>query len=128
MEDLKLKNNYNFCLFKHKTNEVILFDQSEVTGDCITDSFIHDVTVEIDDKGILHLSGLEDEFHFARYEEDIKDLVSRPRDKDIRKFTGLKLFGHYIIKPYEYVRGWFAYPMKNHVNYIINHYKIKLLK
>lgn len=123
---MELKNNYKYCLIRARNNEVVLFDETDAIGDSKIDNYLTDVSVHIDDKGLLHISGKEHEWHCVTERTNVNDLKEgRPEERYIKKSGGCKMLG---LKPYEYVLGWYAYFAKNDVSFIMNNYKIKIQK
>ena len=48
-----------------------------------------------------------------------------PHEKYIKHYKGFKLFGFYLIKPYDYVKtGWYRLKERKPKRIIINKYKL----
>ena len=125
-----MDKHYNFCVLSghHGIIKVILFNKAQVSHSMLTEIGIRDVDVEIDDLGILHITGKEDVFECSLHEKiHVEDLDERPEEKFIQKYNGLKIFGKWIIKPYEYVKGWYGWYGKKDANYILKNYNIEIL-
>lgn len=125
-----MDKHYNYCIIsKHNgTTLVTLFNESIVNYSFLTETVIRNVGVEIDDNGILHITGKEDVYDFALGDRiKVNKLDSRPEEKFIHKYKGLKLFGKWIFKPYEYVTYWYGWYGKKDANYILKNYNIEIL-
>jgi hypothetical protein len=125
-----MDKHYNFCvLSEHNgTTRVTLFNETEVCHSMLTETGIRDVDVEIDEQGLLYIKGKEDVFEVSLHEKiHVEDLDKRPEEKFIQKYNGLKIFGKWIFKPYEYVRGWYGWYGKKDANYILKNYNIEIL-
>jgi hypothetical protein len=125
-----MDKHYNYCvLSEHKgTTKVTLFNKSVINHRLLTETGLRNVDVEIDDKGMLYITGKEDVYEIAFHERiRVNELDSRPEEKFIRKYKGLKLFGKWIFEPYEYVTDWYGWYGKKNANYILKNYNIEIL-
>lgn len=110
------------------TTKVTLFNETEVRHKMLTEFGIRDVDVEIDERGLLYIKGKEDVFKVSLREKiRVEDLDKRPEEKFIQKYNGFKIFGKWIFKPYEYVRGLYGWYGKKDANYILKNYNIEIL-
>lgn len=126
-----MDKHYNYCVLReHKgTTYVKLFNETVVYHGLLTETSLRNVNVEIDDKGMLHITGKEDVYDLAIHERiNVDTLDMRPEEKFIRKYKGIKIFGKWIFRPYEYVTGWFGWYGKKEANYILKNYNIEILK
>lgn len=126
-----MDKHFNFCVLSERngTTKVTLFNESVVNHTLLTETGLRNVDVEIDSLGILHITGKEDVYEIALHERiKVDELDSRPEEKFIRKSKGFKLFGKWIIKPYEYVTNWYGWYGKKDANYILKNYNIEILK
>ena len=127
-----MDKHFDYCIIaKHKgTANVTLFNKNNTVNHyLLTETAIRDVDVNIDDNGILYITGKEDVYEIALHERiKVDELESRPEEKFIRKSKGFKLFGKWIIKPYEYVTNWYGWYGKKDANYILKNYNIEILK
>ena len=121
-KNMNLKEHYKYGIVR-KDNTVILFDDTTQYGNIKEDSYLTDVRVKLKD-GLLYVSGMEYEGHYAYDRIPIEKLESRPRQSDIKHRKGCKWLG---IKPMDYVYGWFFYPSKNEVTHILKDFKIKIM-
>lgn len=125
-----MDKHYNYCVLSERngTTRVTLFNESIVNHSPLTETGLRNVDVEIDDKGMLHITGKEDLYALAIHERiRVDELDSRPEEKFIRKYKGLRLFGKWIFKPYEYVTNWYGWYGKKDANYILKNYTIEIL-
>lgn len=116
-----MDQKYKYCLIKTSNNEINLFNNSELIGDCKKDHYLTDVVVEIKENGLCTINGFEHEFHYTNERIRIEDLPYMPRKGDIKKSK--PLFG----EPYEYVIGHYAYPHMIPVSFIISNYIIRIV-
>ena len=121
--ELRIGEIYTFkwCLIK-KHNLVYLYNDSFVNFDCKEDvAALVDVTVYMDDKGALHISGNELVWEFREDKTNVELLNDKPAASYIKRTNGSNWLG---IKPYDYVQGW--YPLKDTVSikYILNLYTL----
>lgn len=121
--ELRIGETYTFkwCLIK-KHNLVYLYNDSFVNFDCKEDvAALVDVTVYMDDKGALHISGNELVWEFREDKTNVESLKDKPAASYIKRTNGTSWLG---IKPYDYVQGW--YPLKDTVpiKYILNLYTL----
>lgn len=126
-----MDKHFNYCILSEHngTTRVTLFNESIVNHTLLTETGLRDVDVEIDSLGMLHIAGKEDVYDIALHERiNVNDLDKRPEEKFIRKSKGFKLFGKWIIKPYEYVTNWYGWYGKKDANYILKNYNIEILK
>lgn len=127
-----MDKHFDYCVLrKHNgTTDVTLFNKNNIVHhSLLTETAIRDVNVDIDDNGILYITGKEDVYEVALHERiRVDELDSRPEEKFIRKYKGLKLFGKWIFKPYEYVTNWYGWYGKKDANYILKNYNIEILK
>lgn len=125
-----MNKHYNYCVLSeyNGTTNVTLFNESIVNHRFLTETRLRNVDVEIDNLGILHIIGKEDVYEISLHERiNVNDLDTRPEEKFIRKYKGFKLFGKWIIKPYEYVTNWYGWYGKKNANYILKNYNIEIL-
>lgn len=105
-----MKNiNYKHCVITSR-NEIYL-SNNNMSWSPLFDTYLDNVNIHIDENGILDISGDEVEYYFAYEDTLISDLdaeiKSCIKEKDIKHFNGIKIFGFYISKPYDYIeRGW----------------------
>jgi hypothetical protein len=126
-----MDKHFDYCILKkhNGTTYVTLFNNNHtVTHYLLTETAIRDVNVDIDNNGILYITGKEDIYEVALHERiKVDELDSRPEEKFIHKYKGFKLFGRWIIKPYEYVINWYGWYGKKNAKYILKNYNIEIL-
>jgi hypothetical protein len=117
--------NFKWCVIK-ANNLVYFYDDSLTDYDCVADiAALIDVTVYVDEKGALHVSGNELIWEFSENKTLVTNLTDEPAEKYIKHSKGSNWLG---IKPYDYVQGW--YPLKDTmpIKYILNFYIIGIKK
>lgn len=112
---------YKWCLIK-KNNVVYLYNTSFVNFDCKEDvAALFDVTVYMDDRGALHISGHELVWEFREEKTNVNSLTDKPAVNYIKHDNGVNWLG---IKPYDYVQGWYALEDTVPIQYILNFYTL----
>ena len=123
-----MDKHFDYCILRKNngTTYVTLFNSNTtVYHYLLTETSLRNVDVEIDDNGLLHITGKEDVYEISLHERiRVDELDSRPEEKFIHKCKGFKLFGKWIVKPYEYVTGWYGWYGKKNANYILKNYNI----
>lgn len=126
-----MDKHFDYCILRktNGTTDVTLFNKNNIVNHyLLTETAIRDVNVNIDDNGILYITGKEDVYEIALHERiKVDELDSRPEEKFIHKSKGFKLFGKWIFKPYEYVTNWYGWYGKKDANYILKNYNIEIL-
>lgn len=115
------KNTRNFCYMftDNKGYKIFKFyDNIEDIKLSVYDKLIRNVTWYIKD-GMLYVEGFEDEFHFTEDIIYLDELKYRPREKDIKIYNELKLFGFKLFEKREYVKNTYIFPGKNKVKIIV---------
>lgn len=124
METLK----YKYCVIKNETNVYLSNDKISVSS--LFDTLLEDVKVNICDNGVLSICGDLVEYGFTLEREKLSDIsvVETPHEDYIQHYKGLKIFGFYIKKPYDYVKkGWYRLRDKTpNVRIILNKYKLEI--
>jgi hypothetical protein len=121
--ELRIGETYTFkwCLIK-KHNLVYLYNDSFVNFDCKEDvAALVDVTVHMDDKGALHISGNELVWEFREDKTNVEFLNDKPAASYIKRTNGTSWLG---IKPYDYVQGWYPLEETVPIKYILNFYTL----
>lgn len=124
METLK----YKYCKIKHETDTVYL-SNDKISVSPFFDTLLEDVKVDICDNGVLNICGDLVEYCFVFEREKLSDIsvVETPHEDYIKHYKGLKIFGYYIKKPYEYVEGWYRLRDKTpNVRIVMSKYKLKI--
>lgn len=126
---LNMNINYsNFCFLEIDRNNnytAIFFNDKKSINLLNSDKLIHKVSWFIKD-GLLYIEGKEDEVHFTWSILNLSELSERPRECDIKCHKDFKIFGKTFFKGYEYIdKGYYIFPEKNKVKYILKNYSIK---
>ena len=113
---------YNYCVL---TNDVIYLSEEKITCRPAFDTCLENVNIDIYDNGIAELCGDEILFGFNFDKHKLSDIDEMPQDDYIKHYKGFKLFGFYLIKPYDYVpAGWYKIKERKPKKIILNKYKI----
>ena len=84
-----MDKHFDYCILRKDkgTANVTLFNKNNTVNHfLLTETAIRDVNVDIDDNGILYITGKEDVYEIALHERiKVDDLDSRPEEKFIRK-------------------------------------------
>jgi hypothetical protein len=94
------------------------YDNIEDIKLSIYDKLIRNVTWYIKDD-MLYVEGFEDELHFTEDIIYLDELKYRPREKDIKIYNELKLFGFKLFDKREYVKNTYIFPGKNKIKIIV---------
>lgn len=114
--------NYPHCVV---CDDVVFLSESKISCRPAYETYLENVTVNIDDNGVaVDISGDEVLFDYAFEKTRISDLKEMPQEKYIKHYKGLKIFGFYLIKPYDYVKGLYRLKERKPKRIIINKYKL----
>lgn len=114
--------NYPHCVV---CDDVVFLSESKLSCRPAFETYMENVTVSIDDNGVaVDISGDEVLFDYAFEKTRISDLTEMPEEKYIKHCKGLKIFGFYLIKPYDYVKGLYRLKERKPKRIIINKYKL----
>ena len=114
---------YNYCAI-YKDNIYL----SDNLISIHTNTFLENVEINIDDNGVMDICGEEVQFGFNFNKEKLSNLTETPQDNQIKHHNGLKLFGFYLIKPYDYVEtGWYKLKERKNKRIILNKYKLEFI-
>ena len=114
--------NYPHCVV---CDDVVFLSESKLSCRPAFETYLENVTVNIDDNGIaVDISGDEVLFDYALEKTRISDLKEMPQENYIKHCKGLKIFGFYLIKPYDYVKGCYRLKERKPKRIIINKYKL----
>ena len=113
---------YNYCVL---TNDVIYLSEEKITCSPAFDTCLENVNVDIYDNGVVEICGDEILFGCNFDKHKLSDMDEIPQDDFIKHYKGFKLFGFYLIKPYDYVpTGWYKIKERKPKKIILNKYKI----
>ncbi len=125
METLK----YKYCVIK-RNNDTVYLSNDKISVSPFFDTLLEDVKVEICDNGVLNICGDLVDYSFTLEREKLSDIsvVETPHEDYIQHYKGLKIFGFYIKKPYDYVEtGWYRLRDKTpNVRIVMNKYKLEI--
>ena len=114
--------NYPHCVV---CDDVVFLSESKLSCRPAFETYLENVTVNIDDNGVMDISGDEVQFDLNFNKAKLSDMIETPQDNYIEHYKGLKIFGFYLIKPYDYVKaGWYRLKERKHKRLIINKYKL----
>ena len=114
--------NYPYCVIR---NDEIYVSESPMDIHPLRDIGLLNVEINIDDNGIVDICGDEIQYGFIYNREKLSNFMDTPNESYIKHRNGLKLFGFYLIKPYDYVdAGWYRIKETIHKRIILNKYKI----
>ena len=114
--------NYPHCVIR---DDVVFLSESKLSCRPVFETYMENVTVNIYDNGAaIDISGDEVVFHCEFAKTMITDLEEMPQENDIKHYKGLKIFGFYLIKPYDYVKGLYRLKERKPKRIISNKYKL----
>ena len=114
--------NYPHCVIN---DDVVFLSESKLSCRPAFETYLENVVVNIGDNGVMDICGDEVQYDFAFNKTKISDLNETPQENYINHYKGFKLFGFYLIKPYDYVKsGWYRLKERKSKRIIINKYKL----
>ena len=114
--------NYPHCVIN---DDVVFLSESKLSCRPAFETYLENVTVNIDDNGVMDICGDEVQYDFVFNKTKISDLNNSPQENYINHYKGFKLFGFYLIKPYDYVKsGWYRLKERKPKRITINKYKL----
>lgn len=121
---------YKHCVITSKND--IYLSNNNMTWSPLFDTYLDFVNIHIDENGILDICGDEVEYYFAYEDTLISDLDDNIKncikEKDIKHSNGIKIFGFYISKPYDYIeRGWHRLNKIRKTRKILSNYTITFM-
>lgn len=123
MEMLK----YKYCVIK-RDNDTVYLSNDNMSISPLYDTLLENVKVEICDNSVLNICGDLVEYGFTLEKLKLSDISvnETPHENYIEHYKGLKIFGFYVKKPYEYVEaGWYRLRDKTpNVRIKMNKYKL----
>lgn len=122
-----MKNkHFKFCIVDNRNNKVYVSDNF-INFLPARESFLVDVDINISNNGVLTIKGYEKEYSLAFDKININNLNKPVEREYIKHYPGFKLFGIQLVKPYDYVYGWFAYEHKHFKTIIINKFEFEII-
>lgn len=114
--------NYPHCVV---CDDVVFLSESKLSCRPAFETYLENVTINIDDNGVIDICGDEVQYDFTFNKTKISDLNNSPQENYINHYKGFKLFGLYLIKPYDYVKsGWYRLKERKPKRITINKYKL----
>lgn len=116
--------SYNHCSIYKDT---IYVSNESIPVRPAFDTCLRNVTINIDESGVAEINGDEIQYEFSFERQKISELENEPYENSIKHNRGFRLFGFYLIKPYDYVYGWYALKETKPKKIVMNKYKIEIL-
>lgn len=118
--------NYPHCVI---SNDIVYVSVDKITGRPAFDTYLENVKINIDDNGVMDIYGDEIQFGLNFHKEKLSDIDGGEiQENYIEHHNGVKIFGFYLIKPYDYVpRGWYRYKERKQKRIILNKYKLEFV-
>lgn len=117
--------NYPHCVV---CDDVVFLSESKLSCRPAFETYLENVTVNINDNGVIDICGDEVQYDIVFNKTKISDLNEAPQENYINHYKGFKLFGFYLIKPYDYVKpGWYRLKERKTKRIIINKYKLEVV-
>ena len=120
METLK----YKHCVIN---DDKVLLSDSKISFRPAFETYLENVIININDNGVIDIYGDKVQCDIVFSKTKISDLDSDPEEDYINHYKGFKLFGFYLIKPYNYVKGWYKLKERKPKRIILNKYKIEVV-
>lgn len=118
-----MKLYYNYCSVYRDT---VYVSNNPIMVKPAFDTYLKHVTIDINESGVAEIIGDEIQYEFSFEPQKLDELENEPRESSIKHNKGFSLFGFYLIKPYDYVYGWYALKETKRKKIIMNKYKIEL--
>lgn len=117
--------NYPHCVV---CDDVVFLSESKLSCRPAFETYLENVIVNINDNGVIDICGDEIQYDIVFTKTKISDLNETPQENYINHYKGFKLFGFYLIKPYDYVKpGWYRLKERKTKRITINKYKIEVI-
>ena len=114
--------NYPHCVI---CDDVVFLSESKLSCRPAFETYLENVIVNINDNGVIDICGDEVQYDIVFNKTKISDLNETPQENYINHYKGFKLFGFYLIKPYDYVKpGWYRLKERKTKRITINKYKL----
>ena len=114
--------NYPHCVV---CDDVVFLSESKLSCRPAFETYLENVIVNINDNGVIDICGDEVQYDIVFNKTKISDLNETPQENYINHYKGFKLFGFYLIKPYDYVKpGWYRLKERKTKRITINKYKL----
>ena len=117
--------NYPHCVI---CDDVVFLSESKLSCRPAFETYLENVIVNINDNGVIDICGDEVQYDIVFNKTKISDLNETPQENYINHYKGFKLFGFYLIKPYDYVKpGWYRLKERKTKRITINKYKLEVV-
>lgn len=117
--------NYPHCVI---CDDAVFLSESKLSCRPAFETYLENVIVNINDNGVIDICGDEIQYDIVFTKTKISDLNEAPQENYINHYKGFKLFGFYLIKPYDYVKpGWYRLKERKTKRITINKYKIEVV-
>ena len=117
--------NYPHCVI---CDDVVFLSESKLSCRPAFETYLENVIVKINDNGVIDICGDEVQYDIVFNKTKISDLNETPQENYINHYKGFKLFGFYLIKPYDYVKpGWYRLKERKTKRITINKYKLEVV-
>ena len=117
--------NYPHCVI---CDDVVFLSESKLSCRPAFETYLENVTVNINDNGVIDICGDEVQYDIVFNKTKISDLNEAPQENYINHYKGFKLFGFYLIKPYDYVKpGCYRLKERKTKRITINKYKLEVV-
>lgn len=115
---------YNYCSVYKDT---VYVSNEPISIRPVFDTHLRRVAIDIDESGVAVIAGDEIQYEFSFERQKLDELDNEPHESSIRHNKGFSLFGFYLIKPYNYVYGWYALKETKPKKIVMNKYKIEVV-
>jgi hypothetical protein len=123
-----MKEKYDYCIINLKRGEVVLYDQDKYYNvSPLFDEAIITCNVSFDEHNNLVIEGEPLIYEISIERTKVDELEHKPCKRFVNHYEPGKIARLFGAKPYDYVKGWWAYVGKTPVKYILSKYIIKLL-
>ena len=118
--------SYPHCVI---SNDIVYVSIDKITCRPAFDTYLENVKINIDNNGVMDIYGDEIQFGVNFHKEKLSDMDGGEiQENYIKHYNGIKLFGVYLIKPYDYVpQGWYRYKERKQKRFILNKYKLEFM-
>lgn len=113
---------YAHCMIQEDN---VYVSESPMSIHPLSDIPLCNVEINIDDNGVMEICGEQIQFGFTFERTKLSNMDDIPQDNEVKHFKGLKIFGFYLIKPYDYVTaGWYRIKERKNRRIILNKYRL----
>lgn len=111
-----------YCIIQ---DDNVYVSESSISIRPLSDISLCNAEINIEDNGVMEICGEEIQFGFTFEKTKLSNMDDIPQDNEVKHFKGLKIFGLYLIKPYDYVdAGWYRIKERKNRRIILNKYKL----